>query len=84
VFNSRVQEADRQFSATAFSKFSPVNRGEGIRRILQPDRHVFFLFERAGWVEPFAKPIILAQNMMGIASLNPSYGLAAAKRTLIR
>jgi hypothetical protein len=30
---------------------------------------------RAGWVEPFAKPITIIQNMMGIASLNPSYAL---------
>jgi hypothetical protein len=26
----------------------------------------------AGWVEPFAKPIALSRNMMGIASLHPS------------
>ena len=26
-----------------------------------------------GWVEPFAKPITVVENMMGIASLNPSY-----------
>jgi hypothetical protein len=30
-----------------------------------------------GWVEPFAKPIIGARSMMGIASLNPSYALPA-------
>ncbi len=29
----------------------------------------------AGWVEPFAKPIAVVQNMMGIASLHPSYAL---------
>ena len=26
-----------------------------------------------GWVEPFAKPIAVVHNMMGIASLHPSY-----------
>ena len=30
---------------------------------------------RAGWVEPFAKSIAVVRNMMGIASLNPSYAL---------
>jgi hypothetical protein len=28
-----------------------------------------------GWVEPFAKPIAVVRNMMGIASLHPSYAL---------
>jgi hypothetical protein len=31
--------------------------------------------QAAGWVEPFAKPITI-QKVMGIALLNPSYGLA--------
>ena len=31
--------------------------------------------EIAGWVEPFAKPIIfVADKVMGIASLHPFYG----------
>ena len=30
--------------------------------------------KRVGWVEPFAKPIIFAnRQLMGIASLHPSY-----------
>ena len=33
---------------------------------------------RVEWVEPFAKPITLVQNMVGIASLNPSYALRPA------
>ena len=33
--------------------------------------------ESLGWVEPFAKPITVVANMMGIASLNPSYALRA-------
>jgi hypothetical protein len=29
--------------------------------------------------EPFAKPIVLVENMMGIASLHPSYALALVR-----
>src|SRR6266576_2285986 len=32
-----------------------------------------------GWVEPCAKPITVVQNMMGIASLHPSYALRAGR-----
>jgi len=31
-----------------------------------------------GWVEPFPKPIAVVRNMMGIASLHPSYALIIA------
>jgi hypothetical protein len=34
-----------------------------------------------GWVEPFAKPIAVVQNMMGIASFHPSYALESVMRT---
>src|SRR5258707_1560413 len=32
----------------------------------------------AGWIEPFAKPMRAVWNVMGIASLHPSYALRAA------
>jgi hypothetical protein len=35
---------------------------------------------RVGWVELFAKPITVVANMMGIASLNPSYALVVLRR----
>jgi hypothetical protein len=33
-----------------------------------------------GWVEPFAKPIILTMQLMGIASLHPSYELTTRRQ----
>ena len=37
-----------------------------------------------GWVEPCAKPITVVQNMMGIASLHPSYALRADAHSSLR
>jgi hypothetical protein len=34
-----------------------------------------FAWHSTGWVEHFAKPIIFAVRLMGIASLDPSYAL---------
>jgi hypothetical protein len=37
-----------------------------------------------GWVEPFAKPIIFANlQLMGIASLHPSYALTVCVGAMI-
>ena len=43
--------------------------------VLESDLPVGQISGRVGWVEPLAKPITVAQNMMGIASLHPSYVL---------
>src|SRR5439155_14703617 len=37
------------------------------------------IYAPVGWVEPCAKPITAVQNMMGIASLHPSYALRAGR-----
>jgi hypothetical protein len=39
----------------------------GFAKIIRPIK------QPVGWVELFAKPITVVQDMMGIAALNPSY-----------
>jgi hypothetical protein len=44
-----------------------------VRQLGQPVRQ-----QIVGWVEPFAKPIAVVGNMVGTASLHPSYALKKA------